>query len=654
MSGTFASLLPTQANRFSQMYVNGFVDVSCGNVLLRGDAGANHLILQNGDISLNGRLFSTRDISLNGNLNIGGNLSVSQFSSNKTITTTNYQLVVAEDLSLNGRLFVSSDASFGGNLFVKGTTNLGGALYTSYKNTGASITSFTIGYNSTSITNSSGTYTYTGGSTDSNGVIVAVNGSMITGAYYTVSITCSSTISGTSIQFETMSWAPIGYTVVTSTLTTYTATFTATSNMLYLRVLGPSNGNISLVYNAFTLTRLDTSISSYLGIGTTAPAYTLDVSAASTAPFRVGVGSTNAIAVNSSGNVGIGTTTPAYKLDIRTSNLSTTAGTTYSQNMIIATDYGTTGTYSSTVGGFLQGGTVANQSTFLALGTCSGSQAASLAEKMRIVDTGCVGIGTTSPGAMLDVRGSVAGSTPGGGYNYRGDGYGGRFGGAGFNAAIYANNDIVAAGWFVAGSGSITLSDKRIKTNINNIDSAISKLRMLIPRHYEYIDKIKMPKATNGFIAQEVKLVIPEAVKVSTEYIPNIYDFADVSNNVITLKTKTTDTFLLDDSGNLVTNIKVYDDNKDVRCKIVSIIDNHSFTIDEAVTSDVIFVYGQEVTDLLSLDKDSIFTITTAAVQQIDREFQEAKQTIQTLESENTDLKSRLTSLEARLSAAGF
>ena len=68
MSGTFASLPITQANRFAQMYVNGFVDVSGGNVLLRGDAGANHLILQNGDISLNGRLFATRDISLNGNV----------------------------------------------------------------------------------------------------------------------------------------------------------------------------------------------------------------------------------------------------------------------------------------------------------------------------------------------------------------------------------------------------------------------------------------------------------------------------------------------------------------------------------------------------------------------------------------------------------
>jgi len=46
------------------------------------------------------------------------------------------------------------------------------------------------------------------------------------------------------------------------------------------------------------------------------PQYTLDVSAASTAPFRVGVGSTNALVVNSSGNVGIGTTNPQSALDV--------------------------------------------------------------------------------------------------------------------------------------------------------------------------------------------------------------------------------------------------------------------------------------------------------------------------------------------------
>jgi hypothetical protein len=46
------------SNRYVQMYVKGFVDVSGGNITLRpGITNNNHLIVQGGDISLNGRLF---------------------------------------------------------------------------------------------------------------------------------------------------------------------------------------------------------------------------------------------------------------------------------------------------------------------------------------------------------------------------------------------------------------------------------------------------------------------------------------------------------------------------------------------------------------------------------------------------------------------
>jgi type II secretory pathway component PulJ len=54
------------------------------------------------------------------------------------------------------------------------------------------------------------------------------------------------------------------------------------------------------------------------------------------------------------------------------------------------------------------------------------------------------------------------------------------------------------------------------------------------------------------------------------------------------------------------------------------------------------------------LDKDAILTITAAAVQQIDREFQEANQTIQTLKSKINELETRLVAMDARLSRAGF
>jgi hypothetical protein len=53
-----------------------------------------------------------------------------------------------------------------------------------------------------------------------------------------------------------------------------------------------------------------------VGIGVTAPVYTLDVSSASTQPFRVGVGATNALVVDNNGRVGIGTNNPQSALHV--------------------------------------------------------------------------------------------------------------------------------------------------------------------------------------------------------------------------------------------------------------------------------------------------------------------------------------------------
>tara|TARA_Y100000996_G_scaffold414221_2_gene404475 strand:- start:821 stop:1030 length:210 start_codon:yes stop_codon:yes gene_type:complete len=52
-----------------------------------------------------------------------------------------------------------------------------------------------------------------------------------------------------------------------------------------------------------------------------------------------------------------------------------------------------------------------------------------------------------------------------------------------------------------------------------------------------------------------------------------------------------------------------------------------------------VFVYGQRVKDFNILKKDAIWTITTSAVQEIDRQQQLDKQEI-------ADLKARLTALE--------
>jgi hypothetical protein len=258
---------------------------------------------------------------------------------------------------------------------------------------------------------------------------------------------------------------------------------------------------------------------------------------------------------------------------------------------------------------------------------------------------GNFGIGTTNPVYPLHIT-QTGGATSGSG-GFQTTAAAGSVGTWGL-AAI----QIYLTGSIRIGDAVAYASDERIKKNIIHIDDndGLSQLRKISPRIYQYIDNLTHRREpVYGFIAQEVESVIPYAVKQLTDKIPNIYEMAVVSNkNFITLTNKSTSDFVKDSSGNLCKNIKFYDaSNKEILTTIVSVIDDKTFQIADDLNMDTIFVYGQEVPDYRTLDKDAIFTITTAAVQQIDREFQEAKQTIQTLEA-------RLAAMDARLSAAGF
>jgi hypothetical protein len=96
-------------------------------------------------------------------------------------------------------------------------------------------------------------------------------------------------------------------------------------------------------------------------------------------------------------------------------------------------------------------------------------------------------------------------------------------------------------------------------------------------------------------------------------------------------------------SGNKEFNVKLYDQsNNEIKCKTTSILDKRSFLMDVTGSKMVdasgnlvletdggYFLYGQEVDDFHNLDKAAIFTVVTAAVQDIDRQVQ-AQQASQT------------------------
>jgi len=260
---------------------------------------------------------------------------------------------------------------------------------------------------------------------------------------------------------------------------------------------------------------------------------------------------------------------------------------------------------------------------------------------------GYVGIGTTAPVYPLQVATTTTAQSN---LSYYWISSSGTTGSGSVNTGtnIYASCHL--AGRLLATEINL-YSDSRIKTDIRDIDDneALSILRLLKPKQFRYVDTVKnVNTPVYGFIAQEVKEVLDYSVGIHTDYIPNIYSKATITNgNTLQLDTKTTDSFIFDSSNNPI-KIKLYNStNNEITTTISNIIDDRTFEISDSQSVDNIFVYGQEVNDFHMLEKNAIFTITTSAVQQIDRELQEAKQTIQTLEA-------RLAAMDARLSAAGF
>jgi hypothetical protein len=319
-------------------------------------------------------------------------------------------------------------------------------------------------------------------------------------------------------------------------------------------------------------------------------------------------------------------------------------------------------------------------------------------ETMRIHgSTGFVGIGTTNPkfplhiyGSALisnynvgqDLHSSVTGSTTdSAGYLQTARFYGGYF------EKIIANNGGYSNwGWGICARYSIlalefdAYSDTRIKTNIVDIDDskALSILRKIQPKTYEYIDKLQRGNDTViGFIAQEIKEIIPKAVKINKDFVPSFYTICqvsatDVSNIVLVtspidlswnpLHDLSGNAFIdaegnacSDASGNKVFNVKLYDEsNNEIICKTTDVLDKRSFLVDIADTklsSGEYFLHGQEIDDFHTLDKQAIFTVVTAAVQDIDRQVQSDAAKIAALESDVSSLKSENASLQSQLSA---
>jgi len=251
------------------------------------------------------------------------------------------------------------------------------------------------------------------------------------------------------------------------------------------------------------------------------------------------------------------------------------------------------------------------------------------------------------------------------------------------NPGIFVPHTIRCRQRLVAHGGVVIASDERIKTNVKDIDDgvALDTLRTLKPKTYEYIDKFDRSEKgyVYGFLAQDVSAAIPYSVTSGRDSVPNIYELADISNGSIVLARNTTDAFTrvpeLDGSGNVVQdasgNTVYIVKNKTLECidtlgnlfevTIKEIVDEQRFTVKEPITleqrthvdtsgntlKDRLFILGEIVDDFHTLKKDAIWTISTAALQEVDRQLQAEKDRTTQLKTQMAALLAEVEVLEA-------
>jgi hypothetical protein len=234
-------------------------------------------------------------------------------------------------------------------------------------------------------------------------------------------------------------------------------------------------------------------------------------------------GANERMRIDTSGNVGIGTTTPTATLDVTSATvgyMNLTGGAGAGQGSLIrfrksTTDIGYLGTSSAILGdsssNFLMNADGARNLVFWVNGS----------ERMRLDTSGNLLVGTTTSGITtagiyLKPEGNVANiplisstgasssdtqitytvySTTAAAYRFY----------VGYGGTIFATSIVITA-----------ISDQRLKENIRDIDTGLDAIMALKPRRFDWKEgKGQDKKDVAGFIAQEFEDVFPECVSTS-------------------------------------------------------------------------------------------------------------------------------------------
>jgi hypothetical protein len=268
---------------------------------------------------------------------------------------------------------------------------------------------------------------------------------------------------------------------------------------------------------------------------------------------------------------------------------------------------------------------------------------------MSIASNGNIGIGKTNPSSKLHIP-TLDSGTIQNMIDFRNPDFGvyltsASLGNSGnsldfrstdYNSGNVANRDLMflkAAG-VIFPNGFTNNSDSRIKKDIEDIndDTALNKLLLIQPKTYNYIEegRNKGFGKVYGFIAQQIREVIPEAIVITEQYTPNIYKSCLIKNKREVYHSIPLDTPI--DTFIMINNYSY---------KIKEIYEEY-FVIDNDIDTDEAFVFGYNVDDFHTLNKDYIFTLNVCATQELHRRIEAQNIIIKSHEDRIKDLEEKV------------
>ena len=299
------------------------------------------------------------------------------------------------------------------------------------------------------------------------------------------------------------------------------------------------------------------------------------------------------------------------------------------------------------------------------------ASSASLKFRIANVDAMCiksnrnVGVNNTDPQFKLHVSGS-GGSYTAGLYAYHHSGGSwGYYSGTSWGTSPHAIGMRIDESMIV--KGIYIMSDSRIKKDIVDIDDteALDRLRLLKPKKYKYIDPSRGDTEVYGFIAQEVKAVIPESCKLVADFPPNMMVASYIAEKIKVDEQNSSCILTTQEPHNLLITDEIAcrdaDNQPKSNIEILEILTPNSIKVntnfegldtkfideDGFVEENVIWIYGKKVDDFHNLNKDSIWTTACSALQEVDRQLQALKTKVDVLETANTDLMAEIAILHS-------